>query len=102
MIYVIGEPCHDIMDRACMDECPADAIYLGNQQTFINPAESIGCGACMHVCPSAAIKPANALPPDWEPYREAADAIFRELGATSGGSTRSEPVPDPPAHLVAS
>jgi Fe-S-cluster-containing hydrogenase component 2 len=102
MIYVIGAPCTDVMDRACMDECPADAIYAGNRQAFINPAECIGCGDCVLACPSAAIKPASALPGDWEPYREAAAGIFREIGPTAGGSRRSEPVPDPPADLVRS
>ena len=27
MTYVIGEPCLDIMDRACVEECPVEAIY---------------------------------------------------------------------------
>ena len=98
MLYVIGQSC--TLDRDCVEECPADAIYVGNEQAFIHPGECIGCGQCVLVCPSAAIKPANALPPDWEPFREAAEAVFHELGPTAGGSTRTEPVPDPPGHLV--
>ena len=27
MTYVIGEPCVDVLDRACVDECPVEAIY---------------------------------------------------------------------------
>ena len=27
MTYVIGKPCIDVMDRACVDECPVEAIY---------------------------------------------------------------------------
>jgi NAD-dependent dihydropyrimidine dehydrogenase PreA subunit len=93
VIYVIGAPCTD--DRSCVDECPADAIYLSSEQAVIHPGECIGCGACVHVCPSGAIKPANALPADWEPYRDGAARVFAELGPTEGGSLMSEPVPDP-------
>ena len=27
MTYVIGQPCVDVRDRACVDECPVDCIY---------------------------------------------------------------------------
>ncbi|MCA1587207.1 MAG: 4Fe-4S binding protein [Chloroflexi bacterium] len=96
MTYVIGEPCTDVMDRSCMEECPADAIYEGNRQLFIHPDECIECGLCLQVCPSGAIKASGSLPPAWEPYRIAADEVFRRLGTTDGGSARTEPVPDPP------
>ena len=29
MTYVIGEPCIDVMDRACVEECPVDVARLG-------------------------------------------------------------------------
>jgi hypothetical protein len=29
LTYVIGAPCIDILDRACVDECPVDCIYEG-------------------------------------------------------------------------
>ena len=27
MTYVIGLPCVDVKDRACVEECPVDCIY---------------------------------------------------------------------------
>jgi ferredoxin len=27
MTYVIGESCVDVLDRACVEECPVEAIY---------------------------------------------------------------------------
>ena len=27
MAYVIAEPCIDVKDKACVDECPVDCIY---------------------------------------------------------------------------
>ncbi|HUH69708.1 MAG TPA: hypothetical protein VLZ05_13065 [Mycobacterium sp.] len=31
MTYVIGKPCIDVTDRACVDECPVDCIYEGGR-----------------------------------------------------------------------
>jgi NAD-dependent dihydropyrimidine dehydrogenase PreA subunit len=98
MTFVIGEPCTDVMDRACMEECPADAIYEGERQLFIHPDECIDCGLCLQVCPNAAIQQAGpAMAPEWEPFEDAAVQVFDRLGPTDGGSERSDPLPDPPA-----
>jgi hypothetical protein len=35
MIYVIGEPCIDVMDRARVEECPVDCIYEGGRTLYI-------------------------------------------------------------------
>jgi NAD-dependent dihydropyrimidine dehydrogenase PreA subunit len=53
--YVIGEPCIDVMDRSCFQECPVDCIYEGERKLYIHPAECIDCGACEVVCPVEAI-----------------------------------------------
>ena len=29
MAYVIAQPCVDVKDKACVDECPVDCIYEG-------------------------------------------------------------------------
>ena len=29
MTYTICEPCIDVKDKACVDECPVDCIYEG-------------------------------------------------------------------------
>jgi ferredoxin len=96
MSYVIGEPCLDVMDRSCMEECPVDAIYQGERMAYINPAECIGCGSCALVCPTKAIKPVAKLPEGWKPFQEAAAGLFEALGDTPGGSAMDGPVPDPP------
>ena len=32
MTYVIGEPCIDVMDPACVEECPVDCVYEGGRR----------------------------------------------------------------------
>jgi Fe-S-cluster-containing hydrogenase component 2 len=55
MPYVIGQDCVDVNDRACMDVCPVDCIYVGDRKSYINAAECIDCGACEVECPVEAI-----------------------------------------------
>ena len=50
MTYVIAQPCVDVKDKACVDECPVDCIYEGNRSLYINPNERVDCGACEPVC----------------------------------------------------
>ncbi len=54
MAYVIAEPCVDVKDRACVDECPVDCIQ-GQRTLYIDPNECVDCGACEPVCPTEAI-----------------------------------------------
>ena len=55
MTYVIAQPCVDLLDRACVDECPVDCIYEGERMLYIHPDECVDCGACEPVCPVEAI-----------------------------------------------
>jgi ferredoxin len=57
MPYIITEPCIGVKDKACVDVCPVDCIYEGEQQLFIHPDECIDCGVCEPECPADAIKP---------------------------------------------
>jgi NAD-dependent dihydropyrimidine dehydrogenase PreA subunit len=55
MAYVIGANCIDVTDRACLDVCPVDCIYVGERKSYINTNECIECGACEPECPVDAI-----------------------------------------------
>jgi ferredoxin len=68
MTYVIVEGCIGVKDRACVDVCPVDCIYEGEDQLYIHPDECIDCGACEPECPVEAIFPEDALPEKWEPF----------------------------------
>ena len=55
MTYVIAQPCVDLKDKACIEECPVDCIYEGERSLYIHPDECVDCGACEPVCPVEAI-----------------------------------------------
>jgi NAD-dependent dihydropyrimidine dehydrogenase PreA subunit len=76
MTYVIGLPCVDILDRACVDECPVDCIYEGKRMLYIHPEECVDCGACEPVCPVEAIYYEDDLPEPLQPYLADNDAFF--------------------------
>ena len=68
MTYVIGEPCVDVLDRACVEECPVDCIYEGERMLYIHPDECVDCGACEPACPVEAIYYEDDLPDAWKVY----------------------------------
>jgi NAD-dependent dihydropyrimidine dehydrogenase PreA subunit len=78
MTYVIGQPCVDVVDRACVDECPVDCIYEGKRALYIHPEECIDCGACEPVCPVEAIYYEDDLPEDLRPYLADNERFFTE------------------------
>lgn len=68
MTYVIAEPCMDVKDTACVEECPVDCIYEGDRMLYIHPTECIDCAACEPACPVEAIFYADDVPDEWERF----------------------------------
>ena len=78
MTYVIAQPCVDVKDRACVDECPVDCIYEGARSLYIHPDECVDCGACEPVCPVEAIYYEDDLPEQWNDYLTDNAAFFED------------------------
>jgi ferredoxin len=76
MTYVIVEACIGVKDRACVDVCPVDCIYEGEDQLYIHPDECIDCGACEPECPVTAIFPEEDVPPQQVSYIEKNKEVF--------------------------
>jgi NAD-dependent dihydropyrimidine dehydrogenase PreA subunit len=91
MAYVIAEPCVDVHDRGCVDECPVDCIYDGVRKGYIHPDECVDCAACEPVCPVTAIFHEDDVPAAWRAYihidREFFGSDVTGLG-TPGGAGR--------------
>ena len=86
MTYVIAQPCVDVKDKACIDECPVDCIYEGERALYIHPSECVDCGACDPVCPVEAIYYSDDVPDEWADYVRANVEFFEELGSPQGAS----------------
>ena len=78
MIYVVTEPCVDVLDRGCIDVCPVDCIYEGDRAVYVHPDECIGCGACESACPVEAIYYEDDLPEQWKAYQEENARFFAD------------------------
>jgi NAD-dependent dihydropyrimidine dehydrogenase PreA subunit len=84
--YVIAQPCVDVKDKACIEECPVDCIYEGGRSLYIHPDECVDCGACEPVCPVEAIFYEDDTPEEWKDYYKANVEFFDELGSPGGAS----------------
>jgi NAD-dependent dihydropyrimidine dehydrogenase PreA subunit len=84
MTYVIAEPCIDVKDLSCIDECPVDCIYIGASMLYIHPDECVDCGACEPVCPVEAIYYEDDVPYQWADYTRANADFFAMLGSPGG------------------
>ena len=85
MTFVIAEPCIDVKDRACVDECPVDCIYEGGRMLYIQPDECIDCAACEPVCPVDAIFAEDEVPAEWKPFTAINAEWFQQTGLGSPG-----------------
>ena len=59
MTYVVTEACIRCKYMDCVEVCPVDCFYEGENMLAINPNECIDCGVCEPECPAEAILPDN-------------------------------------------
>ena len=57
MTYVVTEACIKCKYMDCVEVCPVDCFYEGDNMLVINPDECIDCGVCEPECPVEAILP---------------------------------------------
>ena len=86
MTYVITQACVDVLDKACIDECPVDCIYEGDRMLYIHPDECVDCGACEPVCPVEAIYYEDDVPDKWKDFYNANVEFFSDLGSPGGAA----------------
>ena len=59
MTYVVTDNCIACKYTDCVEVCPVDCFYEGENMLVINPDECIDCGVCEPECPIEAIIPDN-------------------------------------------
>lgn len=57
MTYVVTENCIKCKYTDCVEVCPVDCFYEGENFLVIHPDECIDCGVCEPECPPEAIVP---------------------------------------------
>lgn len=64
MTFVVTDNCVGCKYTDCVEVCPVDCFYEGENFLAINPDECIDCGVCEPECPAKAIVPDTSLDPD--------------------------------------
>jgi len=64
MTYIVTDPCIRCKYMDCVEVCPVDCFYEGENMLVIHPDECIDCGVCEPECPVEAIKPESEDDPD--------------------------------------
>ena len=88
MTYVVTEACIRCKYMDCVEVCPVDCFYEGENMLVIHPDECIDCGVCEPECP------AEAIIPDSEPVAEQWLELNREYAVNWPNITRKKPAPD--------
>jgi len=63
MTYLVTENCIKCKHMDCVEVCPVDCFYEGENFLAINPDECIDCGVCEPECPADAIFADSELDP---------------------------------------
>ena len=90
MTYVVTEACIKCKYMDCVEVCPVDCFYEGENMLVIHPDECIDCGVCEPECPAEAIKP------DTEPELASwlkLNSEYSKFGQTSPSSGTRLPTP---------
>src|SRR6202140_2616539 len=85
MTYVVNDNCIKCKYTDCVEVCPVDCFYEGENMLVIHPDECIDCGVCEPECPVDAIKP------DTEPGLEKWLGINAEFAKTWPNITAMKP-----------
>jgi len=87
MPYVVTEQCIKCKYMDCVEVCPVDCFYEGDNMLVIHPDECIDCGVCEPECP------AEAILPDTDPKAEAWLALNRDYSTQWPNINRKKPAP---------
>ena len=92
MTFVVTDACIKCKLTDCVEVCPVDCFYEGENMLVINPDECIDCGVCEPECPIEAIKPESDELLRWA-------ELGREMSPKWPNLTRKkDPMPEADAH----
>jgi ferredoxin len=89
MTFVVTDICIKCKYTDCVEVCPVDCFYEGENMLVIHPDECIDCGVCEPECPI------DAIIPDSEPKAEDYLTLNRDYSELWPVLTRKkDPLPD--------
>ena len=89
MTYIVTDNCIRCKYTDCVEVCPVDCFYEGENMLVIHPDECIDCGVCEPECP------ADAIRPDTEPGLEKWLELNTRLSESWPNITKKkDPMPD--------
>lgn len=89
MPYVVTDRCILCKYMDCVEVCPVDCFYEGENMVVINPNECIDCGVCAPECPE------DAIFSDTEDRAEKWVSVNRDFAERWPSVTRKkDPLPD--------
>lgn len=65
MTFVVTDACIQCKYTDCVEVCPVDCFYEGENMLVIHPDECIDCGVCEPECPIEAIVPESEEVIQW-------------------------------------
>lgn len=87
MTFVVTDACVRCKYTDCVEVCPVDCFYEGENMLVIHPDECIDCGVCEPECPVEAIKPEADDLLNWV-------EINREYALTWPNIAKKKPAPE--------
>ena len=89
MTYVVDEKCIKCKHMDCVEVCPVDCFYEGENMLVIHPDECIDCGVCEPECPVDAIKPdTDPGASDWVAFNRKYSELWPVI------TVRKDPLPE--------
>ena len=76
MTFVVTENCIKCKYSDCVEVCPVDCFYEGENMLVINPEECIDCGVCEPECPAEAIEPETEDNAKWVEFNRKYSEIW--------------------------
>ena len=88
MTYIVTDSCIKCKYMDCVEVCPVDCFYEGENMLAIHPDECIDCGVCEPECP------VDAIVPDTESGYEKMAAVNRAYATQWPNITVAGPPPE--------
>lgn len=88
MTYIVNDKCIKCKYTDCVDVCPVDCFYEGENMLVINPDECIDCGVCEPECPAEAIEPEDDKNVKWIEFNAKYSEIWPNI------TESKSPLPD--------